>query len=126
MTNLFDGFYIGHVSRSQNTRADALAALAAILALPIDTTYHHTVATRYLVYSKHVLETKEVHITSIDFKPRDWRFSLIDYTLHDILPDDPKEAASIRRRFLRFYYDPIVKTLYSRSYDGILLCCLSN
>ena len=28
MANLFDGFYIGHVSRSQNTRADALAALA--------------------------------------------------------------------------------------------------
>jgi len=46
--------------------------------------------------------------------------------LHDILPDDPKEAASIRRRSLRFYYDPIVKTLYRRSYDGILLRCLSN
>ena len=45
MANLFDGFYIGHVSRSQNTKADALAALAAILALPIDTTYHLIVAT---------------------------------------------------------------------------------
>ena len=62
----------------------------------------------------------------MDFEPRDWRFPLIDYTLHDILPDDPKEAASIRRRSLHFYYDPIVKTLYRRSYDGILLRCLSN
>jgi len=96
MANLFDGFYIGYVSRSQNTRADVLAAQAATLALPIDTTYHLTVATRYLVYPKHVLETKEVHITSIDFKPRGWRFSLIDYVLHDILPDDSKEAASVR------------------------------
>ena len=43
-----------------------------------------------------------------------------------ILPDDPKEAASIRRRSLCFYYDLIVKTLYHRSYDGILLYCLSN
>jgi len=71
MANLFDGFYIGHVSRSQTTRADALAALAATLVLPIDTTYHLTVATRHLVCPKHVLETKEVHVTSIDFEPKD-------------------------------------------------------
>jgi len=45
MANLFDGFYIGYVSRSQNTKTDALAVLAATLALPIDTTYHLIVAT---------------------------------------------------------------------------------
>jgi len=103
-----------------------LAVLAAILALPIHTTYHFIVATRHLVCPKHVLETNEVHVTSIGFEPRDWWFPLIDYALHDILPDDPKEAASVRRRSLRFYYDPIVKTLYRCSYDGILLCGLSN
>ena len=85
MANLFHGFYIGHMSRSQNTEANALAALAAILALPIDTTYHLTVATRHLNCPKHVLKTKEVHITLTGFEPRDWRFSLIDYALHDIL-----------------------------------------
>jgi len=37
MANSFDGFYIGHVSRFKNTKADALTALAATLALPIDT-----------------------------------------------------------------------------------------
>jgi len=84
------------------------------------------VASRHLIGPKYVLKTKEVHITSTGFEPRDWQFSLIDYALHDILPDDPKEAASIRRRSLRFYYAPIVKTLYRRSYDGILLRCLSN
>jgi len=73
-----------------------------------------------------VLEANEVHVTSIGFEPRDWRFSLIDYALHDILLDDPKEAASIRRRSLHFYYDSTVKTLYRRSYDGILLRCLFN
>ena len=36
MTSLFNGFYISHVSRSQNTKADGLAALATTLALPID------------------------------------------------------------------------------------------
>jgi len=45
IANIFDGFFIGHASRSQNIRADALASLAATLALPIDTTYHLTVAT---------------------------------------------------------------------------------
>jgi len=96
MANSFDDFYISHVSRFQNTKADALATLAATLALPIDTAYHLTIATGRLVCPKHVLETNEVHIISIGFEPRDWRFPLIDYALHDILPDDPKEAASIR------------------------------
>jgi len=103
-----------------------LAALVATLVLPIDATYHLMVAARCLIYPKHVLENNQVLATSIGFEPRDWRFSFIDHTLHDILPDNPKEAASIQRRSLRFYYDPIVKTLYRRSYDGILLHCLSN
>jgi len=126
LANLFEGFYIGHVSRSQNTRAEALAALATTLALLADIEYHLTVATRHLVYSKHMLRTREVYNFSTDLEPRDWRFSLIDYALHGLLPDDPKEAASIRRRSLRFYYDPTLKTLYRRSYDGVLLRCLFN
>ena len=126
MASSFDGLYIGHMSRSQNTKADALAALAATLALPIDTKYHLTVAARHLICLKHVLKTKKVHSISTDFEPRDWRFPLIDYALHDIFSDDPKEVASIRRRSLRFYYDLIVKTLYRHSYDGILLRYLSN
>ena len=48
MANLFVGFYIGHVSRFQNTKAAALAALAAALALPIDIIYHFIVATHAL------------------------------------------------------------------------------
>ena len=126
MANLFEDFFIGHVSRSQNTRADALAALATTLALPVDTKYHLTMATRHLVCSKHMLRTKEVYNISTDLELRDWQFFLIDYALHGLLPDDPKEAASIRRGSLRFYYDPTLKTLYRRSYDGILLRCLSN
>ena len=83
-------------------------------------------ATRRLVCSKQMLRTKDVYNISTDLKLRDWRFPLIDYALHGLLPDDPKEAASIRRRSLRFHYNPILKMLYRRSYDGILLRCLSN
>ena len=45
MANSFDSFYIGHVLAFKNTKADALAAVTATLALPIDATYHLTVAT---------------------------------------------------------------------------------
>ena len=80
------------MSRSQNTKADALAALAITLALPVDTKYHLTVATRHLVCSKYVLKIKEVYNILTELEPRDWRFSLIDYALHGLLPDNPKEA----------------------------------
>ena len=83
-------------------------------------------ATRCLICSKHELKTNEVHATLLGFEPRVWWFSFIDYALHDILSNDLKEAASIRQRSLHFYYDPIVKTLYRRLYDGILLRSLSN
>jgi len=95
MANSFDGFYIRHVSHFQNNKADTLAALVITLTLPIDRTYHLTVAARRLFCPKHVLETNEVHAISTGFEPRDWQFLIIDYALHYILPDDHKKAASI-------------------------------
>ena len=58
-------------------------------------------------------------------KPRDWWFPYIDFVLYGILPHNPKEAAFIRRKAPRFYYNVITRTLYRQSYDGILLRCLS-
>jgi len=71
LANMFDGFYISHVSRLQNTKAYALVTLAATLALPADTTYHLTVATCHFFYPKYGLEVSEVHTTSTNFGPRD-------------------------------------------------------
>jgi len=88
--------------------------------------YHLMVVARHRFFLKYALETNEVHAASIGFEPRDWRFPIVDYTLHDILPDDPKEAASIQLMSLRFQYDSVVKILYRHSYDSILLHCLSN
>jgi len=85
LANTFKGFYISHVSRLQNTKADALAVLAATLALPADTSYGLTVATHHLFYLKYDLEVSEVHTTLTNFEPRDWQFLIIDYALHDIL-----------------------------------------
>jgi len=114
------------VSRFLNTKADALAALAATLALPTDTTYHLTVSTRHLFCTKYGLEVSEVHTTLTNSEPREWRFLIIDYALYGILPDDLKEVASVQQRSTRFYYDAVVKMMYRHSYDGILLRCLSS
>ena len=83
-------------------------------------------ATRHLLCPKYALEVSEVHTTLINFELRDWRFLIIDYALYGILSDDPREAVSVRRRSTWFYYDAVVNTLYRRSYDSILLRCLSN
>jgi len=71
-------------------------------------------------------QAKEALETSTGPQLRDWRFSYIDYALYDILPEDPKEAAAIRRNFSKFYYNVITRTLYRRSHDGILLRYLSQ
>jgi len=41
---------------------------------------------------------KEALETSTGSELKDWRFPYIDYALYDILPDDPKEAAAVRRK----------------------------
>ena len=81
----------GSYSLMANVKANALAVLAAILNLPADTNYHLTVATHHLFCPKYDLEVSEVHTTSTNIEPRDWRFPIIDYVLHDILLDDPRE-----------------------------------
>ena len=75
---------------------------------------------------KEDLQVKEVLETSASPKSRDWWFLFIEFALYDILPDDPKEAAAIKRKAHRFYYNAIMLTLYCRSHDEILLHCLSH
>ena len=52
LANIFDSFYISHVSRLQNTRVDTLATLSATLTLSTDTSYRLTVATRHLCWPR--------------------------------------------------------------------------
>jgi len=67
------------------------------------------------------VQVKKTLETSAGPELRDWLFSYIDYALYGILPNDPKEAAVIRRKAPKFYYNAITRTLYHRSHDGILL-----
>jgi len=126
LVDSFDGFYISHVSHLLNIKVDILAALMVTLALPANTTYCLTVATHHLFCLKYGLEVSKVHTISTNFEHRDWWFSIINYVLHGILLDDPKEEAFVRWRSTQFYNDAMVKTLYPHSYDRLLLRCLSN
>ena len=135
MTEKFKSFYIDHVPHQQNAHADAFASLAASLPLPAGA------MEKVLIYSYNLycpkftfeesqtprgdLQVKEVLETSTGPELRDWRFSCIDFVLYGTLPDDPKEAAAIRREAPRFYYNAITHMLCCRLSDGILLRCLS-
>ena len=70
--------------------------------------------------------SQETLETSTGAELRDWRFLYIYYALYGILSDDPNEAAVIKRKAPKFYYNVITGTLYRRSRDGILLRCLSH
>jgi len=71
-------------------------------------------------------QVNEAPETSTGPELRDWRFPYIDYALYDILLENPKEAAVIRRKASKFYYNAITRILYRRLHDGILLRCLSQ
>jgi len=47
---------------------------------------------------KENLQVNEVLETSTSLEPKDWRFSFIDFILYDILLDDPKTVAAIKRK----------------------------
>ena len=136
MAERFTNFCIDHVPRKQNAHADALASLAASLALPAGVVekifvHSHDLYCPRIAPEDHQKPTgdrqvKEALELSTGPEPRDWRFSYIDYVLYDILPEDTKEAATIRRKAPKFYYNTITRTLYRRSHDGILLRCLSQ
>ena len=56
---------------------------------------------------------KEALESSAGLEPRDWRFPYIDYVMYGILPEDTKEAAAIRRKAPKFYYNAITPVSYT-------------
>ena len=81
----FKGFFINQVPRRQNAHADALASLAASLALPAKMTEKVLVASRYLYCPKFALQEEETIAYAMETleistcpEPKDWRFPYID------------------------------------------------
>ena len=82
MAEKFENFYINHVPHQQNAHVDALASLAALLALPAGATERVLIYSRDLYCFKFTLEdsrtprrdlqVREVLETSTSLEPRDW------------------------------------------------------
>ncbi|XP_020245228.1 uncharacterized protein LOC109823364 [Asparagus officinalis] len=126
LANSFECFYIDYLPRLRNTYDNALASLAAILALPEGATQQVIVVSRQLFRPKYALQINAIDKAPEPLEPRDWQFLIINYVFYCSLPKDIRERKSVRRRALRFYYNSQSQTLYRRSYDGLLLHCLSS
>ena len=93
MAERFKNFFIDHVPCQQNAHADALASLAASLALPVGVlekilVYSHDLYCPRVIFEDHQKPTRDHQVkealeTSAGPDPRDWRFSYIDYALYD-------------------------------------------
>ena len=116
-----------HIPRKYNTQADALAKLAAVLRLPDAGIIEITVEERLVL--PHVLEivpqTEEVDANEIDeSQGADWRLPFIEYLKYGRLPTEKNKVIELKRRVLSYTF--MNDTLYKRSYDQLLLRCLSS
>ena len=97
--NKFEDIEILHVPRSRNAPADALAKLAAALALPEDKPAQIVIEERWLLPAVLELVTKAQEVDTVTVgvvEGDDWRKPFLDYFKHGTLPDD-----AVKRRQLQ-------------------------
>ncbi|KAG9442397.1 hypothetical protein H6P81_018251 [Aristolochia fimbriata] len=122
-----------HVPRSENGPADALASIAASLA-HLDERPNRVPIREQWVIPPPVKEeideelTEEIEeslpILASQNQSEDWREPIINFLPHSTLPVDLRERVQIRRTAPRYVF--INDVLYRRSYEGLLLRCLSK
>ncbi|XP_020412770.1 uncharacterized protein LOC109947252 [Prunus persica] len=121
----FDFVMLEHVPRKDNQMADALANLAATLALTKDEAINLPVCQRWVVPLTLGTSQEGVNVISVlSIDVDDWRQPLIDYLEHGKLPDDSRHRSEVRCRAPRFIY--YKKILYRRSFEGVFLRCLDK
>ncbi|KAI5317506.1 hypothetical protein L3X38_037213 [Prunus dulcis] len=121
----FDSMTLEHVPRKDNQMADALANLAATLALTKEEAINLPVCQRWVVSLTLRTSQEGVNVISVlSIDVDNWRQPLIDYLEHGKLPDYSRHRSEVRRRAPRFiYYKEI---LYRRSFEGVFLRCLDE
>ncbi|XP_074293723.1 uncharacterized protein LOC141620863 [Silene latifolia] len=124
LLNQLEDIHVGHVPRSANKLADALANLAANLALGAEESMQVPVCNRWVVSllqgEENVDTTNMICVYTVD--EDDWRQPIVDFLDHQKLPDDPRHKVEIRRRAPKFIH--YKGTLYRRSFSGQWLRCL--
>ncbi|XP_039131869.1 uncharacterized protein LOC120268610 [Dioscorea cayenensis subsp. rotundata] len=120
---LIDGFELASI----NGKANSLAKLAKELADPDQEEIQVTIRNRRVLSScfdeeleKTKLRKEEI-LTVVD---DDWREPFIKYLKYGELPDEKSLATQLKKRAMRFTL--VNDVLYRRSYDQLLLRCLSK
>ncbi|KAG9444917.1 hypothetical protein H6P81_016257 [Aristolochia fimbriata] len=122
-----------YVPRSENGPADALAGIAASLARFDERPNQVPICERWVIpppleEEKEEEQTEETEeslpISASQNQTEDWRKPIINFLRHSTLPVDLRERVQIRRTAPRYIF--INDVLYRRSYEGLLLRCLSK
>ncbi|KAG9447252.1 hypothetical protein H6P81_013380 [Aristolochia fimbriata] len=122
-----------YVPRSENGPVDALAGIAASLAHFDERPNQVPICKRWVIHPPSEEEKDEELTEEIEESPpisasqnqtEDWRKPIINFLRHSTLPVDLRERVQIRRTAPRYVF--INDVLYQRSYEGLLLRCLSK
>ena len=109
--------HIRHVPRVENSRADALAKLAAALQEDLS----RSTPVEYLAEPS--IDLCDVEVAQVGSEPS-WMDPIWDYIIDGRLPDDPQEAAKIRTRSARFTNHK--GSLYKRGFFTPILKCIKG
>jgi ribonuclease HI len=123
----FENIQVDHIPRGENSSADALAKLASSLVFPGDDHVQIRVEERWLLPAvlELVQDEYEVNIIVVaNVEESDWRKPFLDYFNHGSLPDDHATRRQLLRRAPSYWLKADV--LYKRSFDGVLLRCVSR
>ena len=113
-----------HISRAENSRADALAKLATASQEDLN----KQMPVKHLSEPSVDLSSKEV--SPVMFEPS-WMDPIWDYLVEGLLPNDPKEASKLRTRYARFtihrgalykrgFFTPVLKCIVGGDTDYVL------
>ncbi|KAG9458180.1 hypothetical protein H6P81_002688 [Aristolochia fimbriata] len=122
-----------YVPRFENGPADALAGIAASLAQFDERPSQVPICERWVIPPPVEEEIEEEQTEEIEESPpisasqnqtEDWREPITNFLHHDTLPVYLRERVQIRRAASKYVF--INDVLYRRSYEGLLLRCLSK
>ena len=113
----FREFNIERVGREHNGHADSLVGLASSVAPDFRRT-----ATVEVQDIPSITKSGPAIICQIETGPS-WMDPILDYLTKDVLPEDQKEVAKIRRNATRYWVSREGK-LYKKSYTGPYLLCV--
>ena len=105
-----------HISRAENSRADALAKLATASQEDLN----KQTPVEHLSEPSVDLSNKEV---SPVMSESSWMDPIWDYLVEGLLPNDPKEASELRSRYVRslFIGGPFISKVFSHPSSSTLL-----